>query len=119
MINKVYEMLQACNVPLSYISRPSFNEKGIVISYHFFGEGGEVFEEGEEVETSGTLQIDLFAKENVDFTTIKKQIKELLKINGFLGPSSYDTQENTDGIGLINHLVITSNYLESEALGNG
>lgn len=119
MINKVYEMLNTLNLPLDHINRPSFNNSNMVISYHFFNEGAEIFEEGEETETSGSLQIDLFVKDREDFTTVKKQIKKLLKENGFRAPTFSETQEDIDGIGIINHIVITSNYLESEVLNNG
>ena len=119
MINKVLTMLEACNVPVDYNNRPDFDETNMSISFHFFNESGETFEEGEEIETSGTLQIDLFVRSREDFTGVKKQIKQLLKVNRFLSPTSDDTQENIEGIGLINHIVIKSNYAESEVLNNG
>lgn len=114
MINKVYDILKACNLPLEYNLRPDFDSKGIVLSYHVFNESVEAFEDGAEVESGGSLQVDIFAKRRVDFTAIKKQVKQLLKMNDFIGITSNDTQENVEGIGIINHVVITSNYLETE-----
>ena len=119
MINKVHSMLKACNVPLGYIDRPSFNTSNIVLSYHFFNQRGGMFGDGKVVEKSGSLQIDLFVKNKIDFTVVKTQIEQLLEVNGFLSPNSYDTQEDIEGVGLISHVVITSNYLESEVLHNG
>lgn len=116
MIQKVYELLKVCNVPVEYNQRLDFDSKGIVLSYHFFNESGEAFEDGKEVESGGALQVDLFAKARVDFTAIKKQVKQLLNDNDFIGITSYDTQENVEGIGIINHVVITSNYLETEEM---
>lgn len=114
MINKVQTMFSVCNVPLEYNYRPDFDSKGIVLSYHFFNESGEAFEDGEEVESGGTLQVDLFAKARVDFTAIKKQVKQLLKDNGYIGTESHDAREDIEGIGIINHIVIKSNFLETE-----
>lgn len=116
MINKVYEILKACNIPLEYNQRPDFGIENVVLSYHFFNESGEAFEDGEEVESGGALQVDLFTKARVDFTAIKKQVKQLLKDNEFMGISSFDTQETVEGIGIINHVVIRSNYLEMEEM---
>lgn len=136
MIYKVYEILKACNCSLAYNKRPTlvgkdfvfdgtidfsgiedmdgYLNEGIAISYHFFNEEAENYEDGEETEVGGSLQVDLFAMERVDFVAIKKQIKQLLKANKFMGISSYDTRENIDGAGIITHVVITCNYLELE-----
>lgn len=115
LVNKVYEMLKACSVPLSYNSRPTL-DNGMCLSYHFFNESSEFDEEGEESITGGTLQIDLFAKQGVDFTEAKKQIKALLKTNKFRHPTFSDSSEFVEGLGEITHVVITCNYLESEVL---
>lgn len=119
MINKVYTMLKSCNVPLGYIDRPPLTTSNIVLSYHFFNQRGGMFGDGKVVEKSGSLQIDIFSKNKIDFTVIKAQIEQLLEVNGFLSPNSYDTQEDIEGVGLTSHVVITSNYLESEVLNNG
>jgi hypothetical protein len=119
MINKVYEILKATNLPLDHNFRPDFDVKGIVISYHFFNEGGMQFGDGEAIQYGGALQVDLFAKHGIDFTSTKKQVKEILTSNGFKLETINTDSDNVDGIGNIDHIIFILNYLESEVIGNG
>lgn len=115
MINKVYHLLKSIGIPLDYNFRPDIDsENTMVISYHFFGEGGLQFGDGNITAYGGSLQVDLFAKHKVDFSNVKKQIVEALTKNGFV-LSNIDTEDETaDGVGKIDHIVFIFNYKERE-----
>lgn len=115
MINEVYDLLKPIGIQLEHLFRPDINKNNpMVISYHFFGEGGLQFGDGQITEYGGSLQVDLFVKHRVDFSNAKKQIVEVLTKNGFILEDIETTGENIDGIGKIDHLKFTFNYLEME-----
>lgn len=115
MINKVYELLKNIGVPLDHNFRPDLNAKNnMVISYHFFNEGGLQFGDGNINEYGGGLQVDLFVKHRIDFLDTKKKIVDILTKNYFMLVGITTAQEEIEGIGKIDHLKFVFNYLEME-----
>lgn len=115
MINKVHTLLKSIGLPLDHNFRPDIDSNSnMVISYHFFDEGGLQFGDGEITEYGGSLQVDLFAKHRVDFSIAKKQVVKILTKNGFILVDIDTESENVDGIGKIDHIIFKFNYLEME-----
>ncbi len=112
MIDKVYNVLKVFNVPIGYIQRVDFDSKGITLCYHFYNEESVLYGDGAEVECGGGLQVDLFAKGDKDFRSIKKGIKKALIDLGMVGITTTDSSENITGVGVINHVVFQCNYIE-------
>lgn len=112
MINNVYELLKPLNIPIKWVKRPRFDTSNIVISYHFFNEGSELYGDGQAIEEGGSLQIDIFSK--VDYSSVVKQVKILLTNAGFLMDTvEHDTEETLDDNTSIYHKVLIFNYIES------
>ena len=115
MIKKVHNLLKSIGLPLDHNFRPDIDRNNtMVISYHFFGEGGLQFGDGEITEYGGSLQVDLFAKHRVDFSNAKNQIVEVLTKNGFVLLEANTEGENVDGIGKLDHIIFKFNYAEME-----
>lgn len=112
MINKVYDILKTLNIPIQHLLRPAINpESKVGISYHFFNEGYEVYGDGKGKEEGGSLQIDIFS--TIDYSTIVKQVKELLEKHGFRYYDGRDTDDSIDNTQLFQKILIF-NYTESE-----
>ena len=115
MIDKVHNLLKSIGLPLDHNFRPDIDSNNnLVISYHFFGEGGLQSGDGEITEYGGSLQVDLFAKHGVDFSNAKKQIVEVLTKNGFKLADISTSGENVDGVGKVDYIKFIFNYLETE-----
>lgn len=113
MIEKVHELLQAIGIPIDHLFRPDITgTDNMVLSYHFFNEEPEQFEDGRAVEYGGSLQVDLFVKHRVDFLYAKKQVVDLLTNNGFMLMDISTTGDFADGVGKLTHIKFTFNYLE-------
>ena len=119
MTNKVYKYLEPIGVPLDHNFRPDMDrDHTMVMSYHFFGEGGLQFGDGAITEYGGSLQVDLFVKHRVDFSHAKKRIKEVLTNKGFTLVDITTTGESVDGVGKVDHIKFTFNYIELEDHSN-
>ena len=74
MINKVWEVLQPLNIPVSFEIRPEISPQSRVgISYHFFNEGYNQYGDGKGREFGGSLQVDVFAYINFDYSSTVRQ----------------------------------------------
>jgi hypothetical protein len=114
MINTVYNILKVLNFPCTWQLRAPFGTKNTVISYHFFGESGEEYGDGDYTEETGSCQVDVFCKG--DFSNTVEQIKSLMKQGSFLFVSGNEEEEQVDGIGTVYHKILIFNYLKSEVL---
>ena len=112
MIYKVHGILKSLGLPLDHNFRPDFDSKEMVISYHFFNEGGLKFGDGKITSFGGALQIDLFVKHSVNFIDVKKNIVRLLTNDCFILENIDTTTEVVDGIGKIDHIIFKFNYME-------
>jgi hypothetical protein len=116
MIQKVRDTLKPLKIPIKYIQRPDISGSSkIGISYHFFGEGDELYGDGEGKETSGSVQIDVFS--TTDYTNIVKQIKTLMKANKFRFAGSDDSDDGMSSVQYY-HKILIFNYTEREVLNN-
>ena len=115
MIKKVRDTLKPLNIPIKYIKRPDMNGSKIGISYHFFNESNELYGDGEEKETSGSVQIDVFSA--TDYTNVVKQIKNLMKANKFRFAGSDDSDDGMSSVQYY-HKILIFNYTEREVLNN-
>ncbi|URZ15332.1 hypothetical protein [Clostridium felsineum] len=64
------------------------------IEYEFVDENGAFYEEGEEIETNYSLQVDVFTK-GTSSTEIEEAVKVKLKENGFIRQSLANLHEDT------------------------
>jgi hypothetical protein len=113
MINKVYSILKALNIPVKYMLRPELNSKNkIVASYHFFSEGYEAYGDGKGKEFGGSLQVDIFS--TVDYTGIVDQTKSSLENNGFRLADSRDSFDSLNANTQYYQKTMIFNYIESE-----
>lgn len=117
MIDRVYEILRPLKLPIEWQTRPKFNNKSIVVSYHFFNESNLLYGDGDEIEQGGSLQVDVFS--NIDYSTTERDVKQLLKENGFKFYSGEDSIENIDNNTIIYHKTLIFNYIESEVMTYG
>lgn len=112
MVTKVYNLLKQINVPLDYNFRPDFDNKNIILSYHFFNETGILYGDGDIVEFGGSIQIDLFVKHRTNFTSVKAQILDIMLNDNFRLANISIEAEDVDGLGKIDHLIFIFNYME-------
>lgn len=117
MINRVYEALKPLQLPIKWQTRPEFNEKNIVLSYHFFSDSNLLYGDGEDIEQGASLQVDIFSI--IDYSSTVKEVKRLLKTNGFKYSTSEDSTEDIDSNTMIYHKVLIFNYIESEVMNYG
>ena len=117
MIIKVYDILKTLELPLDHILRPDMNKKtNMVISYHLFNEHGYQFGDGKIKKYGGSLQVDLFARHRVDYREIKKKISTILTRAGFTLVNIDTTGEHVDGIGDLDHVIFTFNYIDKDKI---
>ena len=117
MIQTVYNILKPLNIPILYILRPDISGSSKVgISYHFFNESPILYGDGEGIEEGGSLQIDVFS--TVDFTSVVKQVKDLMKANKFKFADSWDSDDSLSNVKYY-HKVLIFNYSEKEVMTNG
>ena len=114
MINKVFNILEKLELPLRWNDTPPFDDKGIVIDYHFCGEVGCLFGDGITLYESGKLQVDVYSK--VDYSVTVNQVKTLLIDAGFLFEDGSDNTEHLDDNTKLYHKVLIFNYSESEVM---
>lgn len=114
MINKVFNILEKLELPLMWNDTPPFDDKGIVIDYHFFGEEDCLFGDGIALDVSGKLQVDIYSK--ADYSVPVNQVKTLLRDAGFLFEDGSDNTENLDNYTKLYHKVLIFNYSESEVM---
>lgn len=114
LINTVYEILKPLGIPIKWQLRPDIGDHKFVVSFHFFGEGGLLYGDGDEEFEGGTCQIDIFS--TTDYTQLTKQIKSLMKEHGFV-PSGVqpDTIEDLGAMKLY-HKILLFDYIESEVI---
>ncbi|WP_461614371.1 hypothetical protein [Clostridium sp. Marseille-QA1073] len=114
MINTVYEILKPLGIPIEWQTRPKIGDCGHAVSFHFFGEGGLLYGDGEEEYEGGTCQIDIFS--TTDYTQLAKQIKKLMKERGFVSSGTQpDTIEDLGAMKLY-HKILLFDYIESEVM---
>ena len=119
MINKVWEVLQPLNIPVSFEIRPEISpQKRVGISYHFFNEGYNQYGDGKGREFGGSLQVDVFAYINFDYSNIVRQVRGLLESAKFRFAGQSDNGEIASDVQYF-HKILTFNYVEREVLGNG
>ena len=111
MVNKVYNIFKTLGYPTQYQIRPSFDSKGVVISYHFFNETHAYYGDGDGKHFVKNLQIDIFHK--TDIKDLDRRIIKLLKEIGFRFNETYESDETLSGVRLY-HKVLRFNYLERE-----
>lgn len=111
MIQRVYNILEPLNIPIQHILRPKIDSSKIGISYHFFNESYNLYADGEGKEFGGVLQIDIFS--TVDYTSIVKQVKDLMKSNKFRLADSRDSDDSLSNIQYY-HKILIFNYSEKE-----
>ena len=114
MINKVFNILETLELPLRWNDTPPFDDRGIVIDYHFFGEGDCLFGDGIALDESGKLQVDVYSKVNYSVTV--NQVKTLLRDAGFIFEDGSDNTEDLDAYTKLYHKVLIFNYSESEVM---
>lgn len=116
MIQKVHDILKPLNIPVKYMSRPDiYGSSKTGISYHFFNESPNLYGDGEGKEEGGSLQIDVFS--TTDFTSVVKQIKNLMKVNKFRLVDMRDSDDSMSSVRYY-HKILIFNYLEKEVLNN-
>lgn len=108
MIQKVYDLLKPLGLPLKFSNMPEFDTKGIVISYHFFGQGFDTFGDGQGIVEGGSLQIDLYSKN--DYSMVVEQIKSTLTSAGFCYADGRDDVEELDANTSIYRKILIFNY---------
>lgn len=64
-----------------YLLKSPDNTTAPYIEYEILSEQGSLYAENEEIETNYTIQVDIFTKGS--YTEIVKNIKEVMKENGF------------------------------------
>lgn len=117
MIQRVYDILKPLNIPIHYLLRPDINGSSkIGISYHFFNVGYELHGDGEGKKEGGSLQVDIFS--TVDYSSVVKQAKELLKANGFRFADGRDGDDSFSNVKYY-HKILIFNFVEEEVLNNG
>lgn len=94
--------------PKRYLLKAPDNTAAPYIEYEILNENGSMYAENEELETTYTIQIDVYTKGS--YTKIVKIIKKIMKEKGFLkevGGSNYEEKSK------LFHYVLRFNY-ESE-----
>lgn len=94
--------------PKQYLLKAPDNTAAPYIEYEILNENGSMYAENEELETTYTIQIDVYTKGS--YTKIVKIIKKIMKEKGFLkefGGSNYEEKSK------LFHYVLRFNY-ESE-----
>lgn len=119
MINKVWSLLQPLNAPVAFEIRPKIDsDNRIGISYHFFNEGYNQWGDGRGSEFGGSLQVDVFAHTNYDYSNDVRQVRILLEPAKFRFAGQSDNGEIASDVQYF-HKVLIFNYVEREVLRNG
>lgn len=109
LIDLVSEILTPIGVPMKYELRPdSFPS----ISYHFFGEQGALFGDGELEQEVVSCQVDIWYKNKDDYIQIKKQVKSAMKKADFLFSNAMGTFEKD--VRAYHEVLVFNFYYESE-----
>ncbi|WP_315122338.1 hypothetical protein [uncultured Clostridium sp.] len=109
LINLVYNTLSPLNVPILWQLRPTTLPG---ITYHFFDESGELFGEGQETLSMTSCQIDIWSKDN--YTDLKKNVRKIMKSNGFLFANGFDSFEAD--VNIYHKTLVFNYYYESEVM---
>lgn len=89
------------------------------ITFTYEDERGELYADGEELETTAYLQISLYTPENFNYFTDKAKIKAKLKEEGFNVESIRSWLEDSlDGTHKTRHTVFIVNITETETVQN-
>ena len=107
LIELVSDILTPIGIPVEYELRPNGFPS---ISYHFFGEQGELFGDGEIEQEMVSCQIDIWSKG--DYTQIKKQVRSAMKEADFLFVSADGNYEKD--VNIFHGILIFNYYYESE-----
>jgi hypothetical protein len=107
MIDYVSNALNNLNIPVLWNIRPSTYPS---ITYFFYDSSGQVFGDGEELGTAHYLQVDVWAKNKITYTSTIDKVKTNLKAVGFVRQGEADLFEKE-----INtyHKAIRFQYLEN------
>lgn len=118
MVDKIFQVLQPLNIPVSYVIRPALENttEQAGISYHFFLETG-LYGDGVRVRNIGQLQVDYFYRNKSGRLRVAQIVKLLERANLRLQRTS-DDAELVKGVRLY-HMIIVFNYDEQEVLRNG
>lgn len=113
LITLAYDTLIPLGYPTIWQERPTTFPG---ITYHFFGESGELYGDGNIQNESVSCQIDIWVEKNAntvsDYNRIKKEVKSAMKEAGFLFSSATDSYE--DEVKLYHCVLIFNFYYESE-----
>lgn len=111
MIDRVYQALRPLGYPALWEKRPKLTTKP-VISFHFFGEGGQFYGNGEVLVYGGKLQVDIFSK--TDYSGAVRAVRDALTADGFRFEEAWDDVEDLDNTTELYHKVMIFNYAERE-----
>ncbi|ELC8455931.1 hypothetical protein QYB58_001016 [Clostridium perfringens] len=79
------------------------------ITVHEYLESEESFQDDEASELEHNIQVDIWSKDSIESYNLKKQVRKLLKENGFKFTSGQDLFESDTKI---YHKVLRFTYLE-------
>lgn len=95
MNREVLKALEPLNIPVEF--QKYTGGKQPYITFFTYLEQGELFADNEEIETGYYIHLDLFGKGNLQ--KIAKDIKRLMRENGFTRTSNFDaTYEKDTGL---------------------
>lgn len=109
MIEKIYEVLRKFNYPVKYLLRPAFDDKNIVISFHFFNERYAYYGDGEGKNFEKNIQVDIFYKS--DIANLDRLIIDELKKLNIRFEESFESEDSLSGIRLY-HKVLRFYFFE-------
>lgn len=90
----IINTLKPLNVPVSF--HKNIEKENCYITFFVYNQKGELYSEGEEIETGYYIQVDVWSKGN--YIDIVKQVKQLLKYKGFIRQNEYDLYESDTNI---------------------
>lgn len=116
MIDLVYQILKEFKYPTKYLLRPAFDKNNVAISYHFYGESYGYYGDGDGKNHSGTLQVDIFHKSDIE--TLPRDIIRRMKRSKFRFAFKDTYVEDLSGLRLY-HTILRFNFWESEVKNEG
>ncbi|ABQ23660.1 hypothetical protein [Clostridium kluyveri] len=105
-MNKLSTVLQPTGVEVSRLNYAGTADPYIV--WFIYNENGEAFAENVEIETGYYIQVDIYTKG--DFTSLYKQVLELMTAAGYYRTFTTETYEADTKL---NHKIIRFKYVES------